>query len=80
MNIPMCSSSGEAADIRRNITSIISDSEYFDKKMGFVDASQLPLCMNTSTIRFKVLEKEKLKGYEEKREAVKQRLAYLATL
>ena len=25
-------------------------------------------------------EKEKLKGYEEKREAVKQRLAYLATL
>ena len=34
--------------------------EYFDKKMGFVDASQLPLCMNTSTIRFKVLEKEKL--------------------
>ena len=26
------------------------------------------------------IEKEKLKGYEEKREAVKQRLAYLATL
>lgn len=34
--------------------------EYFDKKMGFVDASQLPLCMNTSTIRFKVFDKEKL--------------------
>lgn len=29
--------------------------EYFEKKMGFVDASQLPLCMNTSTIRFKTL-------------------------
>lgn len=31
--------------------------EYFDKKMGFVDESQLPLCMNTSTIRFKALDK-----------------------
>ena len=31
--------------------------EYFEKKMGFVDASQLPLCMNTSTIRFKPLNK-----------------------
>ena len=29
---------------------------YFDKKMGFIDATQLPLCMNTSTIRFKVLD------------------------
>ena len=29
--------------------------EYFDKKMGFVSKSQLPLCMNTSTIRFKAL-------------------------
>ena len=29
---------------------------YFDKKMGFVTADQLPLCMNTSTIRFKVLD------------------------
>ena len=27
--------------------------EYFEKKMGFVNKSQLPLCMNTSTIRFK---------------------------
>ena len=26
--------------------------EYFDKKMGFVTLDQLPLCMNTSTIRF----------------------------
>ena len=34
--------------------------EYFDKKMGFVDKSQLPLCMNTSTIRFKSLDKNKL--------------------
>ena len=31
--------------------------EYFDKKMGFVSGAQLPLCMNTSTIRFKVLDK-----------------------
>lgn len=27
--------------------------EYFDQKMGFADKTQLPLCMNTSTIRFK---------------------------
>ena len=26
---------------------------YFDKKMGFANKSHLPLCMNTSTIRFK---------------------------
>ena len=31
--------------------------DYFDKKMGFVSTSQLPLCMNTSTIRFKVIDK-----------------------
>lgn len=34
--------------------------EYFDKKMGFAKKEQLPLCMNTSTIRFKVLDKEQL--------------------
>ena len=34
--------------------------EYFDRKMGFAKKEQLPLCMNTSTIRFKVLNKEKL--------------------
>ena len=34
--------------------------EYFDKKMGFVTLDQLPLCMNTSTIRFKVIDKDKL--------------------
>lgn len=34
--------------------------EYFEKKMGFVSQEQLPLCMNTSTIRFKTLDKEKL--------------------
>lgn len=34
--------------------------EYFDKKMGFISADQLPLCMNTSTIRFKVLDNSKL--------------------
>ena len=28
--------------------------EYIDKKMGFIEKSMLPLCMNTSTIRFKV--------------------------
>ena len=30
--------------------------EYFDKKMGFVKKEHLPLCMNTSTIRFKSLD------------------------
>lgn len=34
--------------------------EYFDRKMGFVDSSMLPLCMNTSTIRFKVINSERL--------------------
>ena len=32
--------------------------EYFEKKMGFVDSSHLPLCMNTSTIRFKAIDKD----------------------
>ena len=35
--------------------------EYIDKKMGFIDESMLPLCMNTSTIRFKVLNEEQLR-------------------
>ena len=35
--------------------------EYIDKKMGFVDESMLPLCMNTSTIRFKVLNPDELR-------------------
>ncbi len=35
--------------------------EYIDKKMGFVDESMLPLCMNTSTIRFKVINQEELR-------------------
>ena len=34
--------------------------EYVDKKMGFIDESMLPLCMNTSTIRFKVLDENRL--------------------
>ena len=34
--------------------------DYFDKKMGFVNSSHLPLCMNTSTIRFKVIDKTTL--------------------
>ena len=32
----------------------------FDNKMGFIHQSDLPVCMNTSTIRFKVLNKEVL--------------------
>ena len=34
--------------------------EYFDKKMGFVNEKHLPLCMNTSTIRFKAIDKNKI--------------------
>ena len=34
--------------------------EYLDKKMGFINESMLPLCMNTSTIRFKVLDEKQL--------------------
>lgn len=34
--------------------------DYIDKKMGFIDESMLPLCMNTSTIRFKVLDSNRL--------------------
>ena len=34
--------------------------DYFDKKMGFIDKSHLPLCMNTSTIRFKTLDENTL--------------------
>ena len=34
--------------------------EYLDKKMGFVTKDMLPLCMNTSTIRFKVKDKNQL--------------------
>ena len=29
--------------------------DYFDKKIGFIKKEMLPLCMNTSTIRFKTL-------------------------
>ena len=31
---------------------------YFEKKMGIAEKKHLPLCMNTSTIRFKVLDKK----------------------
>jgi len=34
--------------------------DYFEKKMGFILSSHLPLCMNTSTIRFKSLDNNKL--------------------
>ena len=30
--------------------------DYFDKKMGFASKEHLPLCMNTSTIRFKAID------------------------
>ena len=30
--------------------------EYFEQKMGFANKDQLPLCMNTSTIRFKPID------------------------
>lgn len=36
---------------------------YFHKKMGFINKTHLPLCMNTSTIRFKVLDDSKLNIY-----------------
>ena len=35
--------------------------EYIDKKMGFIEETMLPLCMNTSTIRFKVLDEKQLR-------------------
>lgn len=35
--------------------------EYIDKKMGFIDETMLPLCMNTSTVRFKVINPEQLR-------------------
>lgn len=34
--------------------------EYIDKKMGFIEKTMLPLCMNTSTIRFRVLDESLL--------------------
>lgn len=34
--------------------------EYIDKKMGFITEEMLPLCMNTSTIRFRSLNHEVL--------------------
>jgi type I restriction enzyme S subunit len=37
--------------------------DYFDKKMGFIKKQHLPICMNTSTIRFKSLDKSKLDIY-----------------
>ncbi len=34
--------------------------DYLEKKMGFIEKEMLPLCMNTSTIRFKVINEGKL--------------------
>ena len=34
--------------------------DYFEKKMGFIKKEHLPLCMNTSCIRFKVLKEKEL--------------------
>lgn len=57
--------------------------DYFDKKMGFVSTSQLPLCMNTSTIRFKVIDKSILNiryfMYYLKSEDFKRQLGYNIT-
>ena len=53
--------------------------DYFDKKMGFIKAEHLPLCMNTSTIRFKTLNADVLDiqyfMYFLKSESFKQQLA-----
>ena len=35
--------------------------EHIDRKMGFIEESMLPLCMNTGTIRFRVLDPERLR-------------------
>lgn len=35
--------------------------DYIEKKMGFVTKDMLPLCMNTSTIRFKILDRNSIK-------------------
>lgn len=57
--------------------------EYIDKKMGFIDKSMLPLCMNTSTIRFKVLNPKQLRiryfMYYLKSQHFKRQLAKLIT-
>lgn len=57
--------------------------DYFDKKMGFVRKEHLPLCMNTSTIRFKTLDKNKMNlnffMYYLKTEYFKSQLAKLIT-
>ena len=56
---------------------------YFDKKMGFIKAEHLPLCMNTSTIRFKTLNADVLDiqyfMYFLKSESFKQQLAVQIT-
>ena len=57
--------------------------DYFDKKMGFIKAEHLPLCMNTSTIRFKTLNADVLDiryfMYFLKSESFKQQLAVQIT-
>ena len=57
--------------------------DYFDKKMGFIKKEHLPLCMNTSTIRFKTLNADVLDiryfMYFLKSESFKQQLAVQIT-
>ena len=57
--------------------------DYFDKKMGFINNKHLPLCMNTSTIRFKTLNADVLDiqyfMYFLKSESFKQQLAVQIT-
>ena len=56
--------------------------EYFDKKMGFIESNHLPLCMNTSTIRFKSISKDvnlRYFMYYLKSEHFKKQLAFNIT-
>ena len=57
--------------------------DYFDKKMGFIKKEHLPLCMNTSTIRFKTLNPDILDihyfMYFLKSDSFKQQLAIQIT-
>ena len=57
--------------------------DYFDKKMGFAKEEHLPLCMNTSTIRFKTLDTDVLDiryfMYFLKSESFKQQLSIQIT-
>ena len=64
----------ETARLNKELATLDKEISRLDKKLsnaGFIAKAPADIVEK---------EKEKLKGYEEKREAVKQRLAYLATL